>query len=298
MGDGILALRYKGGKTLWEQGPGWPSDKAKLTSNGELLVFDDRGGDKWSSGAAGKGDRDTYLEIKDDGNMVIVSNEITIWTSNTTQTPAQIEENQAKPINPAKSGTDCLLTSESLEKDQYLQSPNGKIRLVMQGDGNLVVYLINDGETSPLWASGTTDRIHPPVRAVLQVDGNLKLFSDDGKERWSSGSSGMGTSLKIQDDGNVVMYSEGKKIWATNTRDGSKDPKPDPVKPGEKKNSIQKAAVSSQIHNSPFASSEDTNGILHVGYCTRPTRSQSIPSEKPASYLSKREKSFGLTGRW
>lgn len=255
MGEGNLAVRYKDGMTLWEQGrqPGYPSDKAALTVDGALIIFHDLPDTTWNSGTAGKGDRDTYVEIKHDGNMVLMSGESPIWTSNTAQTPAQMEENQAKPITSAKSGADSLQACECLERDQYLQSPNGRIRLVMQGDGNLVVYLINDGQYSPLWASGTTG-YRAPFKAVLQVDGNLKLLGDDGGDRWSSGSRGLGASLKVQDDGNVVMYSEGKVIWATNTRDATNDPKPDPVKPGENKLWVQKAAVSSRTPILPLVS--------------------------------------------
>ena len=54
-------------------------------------------------------------------------------------------------------------------------------RLVMQHDGNLVVY----ERHTPKWASGTSG--HPGAHLVLQADRNLVIYSATGRALWSSG---------------------------------------------------------------------------------------------------------------
>lgn len=57
---------------------------------------------------------------------------------------------------------------------------SGGYRLVMQGDGNLVVY--NPGGR-PLWSSGTKGG----NRFIMQGDGNLVMYNSSNKAIWSSG---------------------------------------------------------------------------------------------------------------
>lgn len=54
-------------------------------------------------------------------------------------------------------------------------------RLVMQRDGNLVVYLGHKA----LWSSGTWG--HPGARLVLQRDRNLVIYSAAGRALWATG---------------------------------------------------------------------------------------------------------------
>ena len=67
--------------------------------------------------------------------------------------------------------------------------------LVVQKDGNLVAYNKKNGNdySDPVWASNTNGR------------GNSN------------------TELVIQDDGNVVLYCDGKALWATGTCGGKKN---------------------------------------------------------------------------
>lgn len=55
-------------------------------------------------------------------------------------------------------------------------------RMVMQRDGNLVVY---SSTNRPLWQSGTYD--HAGAYLVMQSDRNLVLYSSAGKALWQSG---------------------------------------------------------------------------------------------------------------
>ncbi|WP_217574511.1 hypothetical protein [Streptomyces sp. GbtcB7] len=99
----------------------------------------------------------------------------------------------------------------TLERGQSVSSDEA--RLVMQTDGNLVVY---DELDFPRWGSDTVDE---GWRATFQDDGNLVVYARSNKAVWGSGTEGHpGSQLWIQDDGNVVIYDQlFTPIWATNT---------------------------------------------------------------------------------
>ena len=85
-------------------------------------------------------------------------------------------------------------------------------KLIMQGDGNLVLYT---KAGHPLWASGTSGTNH---RAVFQGDGNLVIYNNNGPV-WATGTMGGPDSrLELQFDGNLVIYDgAGSALWATGT---------------------------------------------------------------------------------
>jgi hypothetical protein len=74
---------------------------------------------------------------------------------------------------------DVLRAGESLGIDQKLTSSNGKYALIMQGDGNLVLYTESN---TPVWATRTQGS--GAVRASLQDDGNLVLYTKEEERRF------------------------------------------------------------------------------------------------------------------
>ncbi|RSM34834.1 hypothetical protein DMA12_46630 [Amycolatopsis balhimycina DSM 5908] len=110
---------------------------------------------------------------------------------------------------------DRLTTDQRLNIDDEIVSGNGRVRLIMQGDGNLVLYRTDDG--NPLWASGTAGT--PASYAIMQGDGNLVVYDSAGTPFWSSATGGNpGAFLVIQDDGNLVVYGvDGAALWASDT---------------------------------------------------------------------------------
>ncbi|MFI0241360.1 protein kinase [Streptomyces sp. NPDC016845] len=55
------------------------------------------------------------------------------------------------------------------------------------------------------------------VKLAMQEDGNLVAYSDD-RRRWASGTSGENYKAVFQEDGNLVVYTaDDKPVWATNT---------------------------------------------------------------------------------
>jgi hypothetical protein len=106
-----------------------------------------------------------------------------------------------------------LTANQELTANQSLTSCNGDYTLIMQGDGNLVLY---QGSTA-LWASNTAGTAAD--EAIMQGDGNFVVYTSSGSALWASGTAGNpGAYLVVQNDGNVVVYSaSGAALWATGT---------------------------------------------------------------------------------
>jgi hypothetical protein len=111
----------------------------------------------------------------------------------------------------------ALPSGARLFDGQSLVSPNGRFKLDLQSDGNLVL----SGAGIVLWDSGTVN--DAPDAAVMQSDGNLVLYKAQ-RPIWSSATDnslqGIYT-LTVQNDGNVVIYSPAHKpLWETYTEAG------------------------------------------------------------------------------
>jgi hypothetical protein len=116
--------------------------------------------------------------------------------------------------------SDRLTTEQKLGVEESIVSTNGRYQLVLQSDGNLVLYGLRGrvlgGAT---WASGTDGQA--ATQAVLQNDGNFVVYGSLGRvlggATWASGTDS-GTTLIMQNDGNLVLYnSNGEAVWATDT---------------------------------------------------------------------------------
>ena len=88
----------------------------------------------------------TFLLVQDDGNMVIylgnpndsVANRPVLWATNTNglkHGPNPMWEASKNSL-----GRDYLLSGESLSPNEWISSNNGCLQLLMQSDGNLVLY--------------------------------------------------------------------------------------------------------------------------------------------------------------
>jgi hypothetical protein len=110
--------------------------------------------------------------------------------------------------------SDKLNANEDLISTGSLTSQDGRFTLVMQGDGNLVLYR-HGGNAR--WATNTDGRI--VSRAIMQGDGNFVMYGPGGAYIWDTATDGHpGAYMTIQNDGNVVIYeTNGNPIWATNT---------------------------------------------------------------------------------
>lgn len=109
--------------------------------------------------------------------------------------------------------TNVLSKGKSLRPNQYLGPKDTRYGLVLQGDGNLVLY---NRRFRPLWRSQTEGS--GADRLIVQPDGNLVLY-DGARAVWSSRTDGQrATMLAAQGDGNVVLYDKNwLALWATHT---------------------------------------------------------------------------------
>jgi hypothetical protein len=124
-------------------------------------------------------------------------------------TPASVTASTAAcPPSDRMSHEESLLAAGS----QYLQSPDGRFRFVMQADGNVILY----GPSGALWSSNTNGA---PARELrMQNDGNLVLYTQSSQGIWSSGTlHHYNAFLVVQNDGNVVIYEGGTALWSTET---------------------------------------------------------------------------------
>ncbi|MDR1032764.1 MAG: hypothetical protein LBL84_01985 [Candidatus Nomurabacteria bacterium] len=96
-----------------------------------------------------------------------------------------------------------------LKTNGYRLSPDKNSALVLQEDGNLVYYTLYQ----PVWNSGTSGT--GASRLVMQSDGDLVLYDSSNKALWHSNTSGNpGAYLKLQPDGNLVIYNKDSvAIW-------------------------------------------------------------------------------------
>lgn len=107
----------------------------------------------------------------------------------------------------------------------YIYSPSNLAYLVMQGDGNLVLYGYNRASYSyqAIWSTDTSGSGNTNY-LVMQNDGNLVMYPNgnyvNGTSQaiWATGTSGQNLYLSVQDDGNMVIYNQqDQPVWATNT---------------------------------------------------------------------------------
>ncbi|MFV0457277.1 MAG: hypothetical protein ACK5MT_00690 [Actinomycetales bacterium] len=169
-----------------------------MQEDGNAVLYN-AGTPVWASNTAGNAG--AMLVVQDDGNVVVYSASGTpLYASGSIQS-VMFGYN-----------VDGSTWSSYLEQGWSISSPNGRYRLIMQSDGNLVLY----SPTRAIWNSGTVG--NPGAFLALQSDCNMVVYADGGAgARWSTGTSRSGEwcELTMQNDGNLVMYH-----WAdvTSTR--------------------------------------------------------------------------------
>ncbi len=94
---------------------------------------------------------------------------------------------------------------------QQLTALDGRSSLVLQADGNLVLYF---GST-PLWSSNTP--AGQSMFLAMQGDGNLVLYSPSLVPVWFQVTSTAGARLVLQNDCNLVLFNGSTPLWTTGT---------------------------------------------------------------------------------
>lgn len=118
------------------------------------------------------------------------------------------------PPNYSTVGKSNTVTSgQTLSAGQDRVSTNGWYRLIMQNDGNLVIY--DKGRTA-IWSTATTGS--NADRAIMQADGNFVLYTAALAVVWSTGTLEPGNTLVMRDDGNLVVLGTANEVrWQSRT---------------------------------------------------------------------------------
>lgn len=102
----------------------------------------------------------------------------------------------------------------ALKQNQFIRSIDKRFKLILQADGNLVLY---KNGTQAIWNSKTYGK--PNItRCEMQTDGNLVLYDDFATPYWHTNTQGNpGSYLALQNDGNLVIYKNNIPVWNTGT---------------------------------------------------------------------------------
>ena len=196
-GDLVLNRINKPHSLIWSAGiKGKHPLKAVMQDDGSFVVYDKEGKELWNSGSTGN--PGAVLGFAEDGRLTLSANGKTVWKSG---------RNHVWTLN---SGEELLVGDK-------LTSPNGKVQLLMQADGNLVLYYTDtDDSADALWATGTAGKSSQKV--IMQADGNLVVYDSAGTYFWSSDTVGKnGAKLFCQDDGILFIHNYSTKALVWNT---------------------------------------------------------------------------------
>jgi hypothetical protein len=165
-----------------------------MQTDGNLVAYSPSTGRAlWASGTNGTGSHNRAV-LGDDGTLRVYSGSNVVWASRTAGS--------------------TLASGAMLRAGQFLDSFIGE-RLTMQANGNLGLRY---GGVGIAWWGAVTNV--PGSRLVLQGDGNLVIYSPAGKALWQSHTSGAGAGcvLTVQENRNVVLRNRaGVPIWQTHT---------------------------------------------------------------------------------
>ena len=195
--DGNLVL-FKGSRVKWNTGTwgiGYPPYRLIMQHDNNLAIYDRFNKLLWHSHTNNKGSKGAWAEVNDDGSFILNDGRgRMIWS--------------IKRANKLENG-------RVLHNGQQLKSQNGKYRLSMQTDGNLVLF-----QGSKLkWHTHTSQIGYPPFRLVMQHDNNLAIYDRFNKVIWHSHTHGKGVTkgawVKLMNDGNFVIKDKfHKTLWS------------------------------------------------------------------------------------
>lgn len=209
-GQSVLTINGNQGLSLYSNfrkiwGPsasGQSGSWLVMQTDGNLVLYSASNVPLWASGT--DGNNGARLALQPDGNLVIYNEQnVALWASYTLHNPDHFSY-----INNEWRSPGFLYPFQSID------SATGSRSLLLQPDGNLVLY---DANRKPLWASNTAGK--KPKYLALQSDGNLVLYNTSNVAIWNSGTAiGANSQLIMQDDGNLVLYNRDyKPLWATYT---------------------------------------------------------------------------------
>jgi hypothetical protein len=199
--NGDLAL-YANMQAVWDTEPtGSSANHLIMQADGNLVLYNQNNVALWDSQT--EGNPGAHLVLQTDGNMVVYSStNVALWATYSISNPNHLDY------------VNTTLTIGRMYPGQSINTADGHYHLILQGDGNLVLY----GNSGPLWATGTNGK--SSAFLAMQPDGNLVLYNNNGTPLWYSGTGGYGDlHLVSQQDGNLVLYNDiNSPIWDSGTQ--------------------------------------------------------------------------------
>jgi RHS repeat-associated protein len=176
--DGNLYIyNWAAGVGTWGPGTqGHSGAYARLETDGNFVVYTSTGVALWSSGTSGTNAE--RLDMEDDGRIIIYKS---AWNSGTS-TGQFNYTTLAHPGCDAGIGTG---TTGMLGTGQCFVSPNGHFELLLQSDGNLVIYDLGVTPATARWSTNTSISPVDPgysMRTLYSYDtlGNLLRVEQHG----------------------------------------------------------------------------------------------------------------------
>ena len=106
-----------------------------------------------------------------------------------------------------------LRKNQELRLGEWLANVNKRYILIMQEDGNLVLSHINLNRV--LWQSNTAGK---GDRLRMESDGNLVIYDKNNQTVWQTNTSGKGEYLQLLKDANLVVFDSNRlEVWSTGT---------------------------------------------------------------------------------
>lgn len=209
LGQASLSLQPDGRLSLSHNyQPRWQTNAAGseprhlvMQHDGNLVLYNINNQPLWFTGTGGNPGARLVLQV--DGNLVLYSNGgVPLWSTQTIHNPSY-----QYYVNP-------ILYPGKLLRGQWLETADRRYRMVLQNDGNLVLY----SPERALWTTQTNGS--SAAYLAMQPDGNLVLYNSSDQPIWQSGTSDRGiTALVLQQDGNLVTY-QGMAVPTWDTRTG------------------------------------------------------------------------------
>jgi len=200
-GDGNLVLYGSGMRAIWSSGTsGKGATYAVMQTDGNFVLYTSSNKAVWHTYTAGKGS--SRAIIQDDGNFVVYAGNVATWNTRT-----------GGKASYSYFGASRLNAGQILNKGQYIRSPDKRYVALMQTDGNLVVY---GPAYEVFWNARTGGNVG--ARLVMQGDGNLVIYIGS-KALWNTQTAGKGSSyLEMQNDTNLVTYTaQNTATWSYKT---------------------------------------------------------------------------------
>jgi hypothetical protein len=205
-----------------------------MQEDGNLVIYDTNNKAKWSSNSSGnkggyaelllsKSGNYPLLVIKDKvGNIIKYLNKITLNLINNDKyiykkNYLELEGGDEVVLN------DITCIYPYIKYYYDFKWSNNNFNLIMQADGNLVIYKDNktSGSKNAVWNSGTflknSETFHYRY-LILQPDGNLVIYDFNNNSKWSSETKNMDTNVpyaELTDKGFLVLNNQNSNILKT-----------------------------------------------------------------------------------